>query len=141
MPHNNAIFDAENHQSIKPMSVGNQKRDLPLTDFSGHLALIMITIKDEFSMLTVFNYDQNKYTKEGIISLKRSEAKLVILFVVVVMLDCLKSPSTLRQAAIRAAEILRERMQPIREKFPDADWKTLCQTCASSKIDMCVRSL
>ncbi|GFO23340.1 xanthine dehydrogenase/oxidase [Plakobranchus ocellatus] len=45
------------------------------------------------------------------------------------------------QAAIGAAEILRERMKPIKEKFPDADWKTLCEKSNASKIDLTARFL
>ncbi|KAK3789287.1 hypothetical protein RRG08_001677 [Elysia crispata] len=45
------------------------------------------------------------------------------------------------QAAIGAAEILKERMQPIREKFPDADWKELCQKSGASKVDLTARFL
>ncbi|BFZ17322.1 hypothetical protein BsWGS_20361 [Bradybaena similaris] len=40
------------------------------------------------------------------------------------------------QAAVEASNILKERMQPIREKFPDADWKELCEICATNKIDL-----
>ncbi|GFS13931.1 xanthine dehydrogenase/oxidase [Elysia marginata] len=45
------------------------------------------------------------------------------------------------QAAIRAAEILKERMRPIREKFPEADWKELCQKSAAGKLDLTARFL
>ncbi|GFS19659.1 xanthine dehydrogenase [Elysia marginata] len=45
------------------------------------------------------------------------------------------------QAAIRAAETLKERMRPIREKFPDIDWKELCEKCVWAKIDLCARVL
>ncbi|XP_012937727.1 indole-3-acetaldehyde oxidase [Aplysia californica] len=40
------------------------------------------------------------------------------------------------QAAIGACNILKERMQPIREKFPDADWKELCGKCIQNKVDL-----
>ncbi|GFO39136.1 xanthine dehydrogenase/oxidase [Plakobranchus ocellatus] len=43
------------------------------------------------------------------------------------------------QAAIGAAQILKERMQPIREKFPDADWKELCQKSEANKLDLSAR--
>ncbi|GFO17413.1 xanthine dehydrogenase/oxidase [Plakobranchus ocellatus] len=43
------------------------------------------------------------------------------------------------QAAIGAAQILKERMQPIREKFPDADWKELCQRSEANKLDLSAR--
>ncbi|RUS90422.1 hypothetical protein EGW08_001827, partial [Elysia chlorotica] len=45
------------------------------------------------------------------------------------------------QAAISAAEILKERMRPIKEKFPEASWKELCDKCVWSKIDLCARVL
>ncbi|RUS82186.1 hypothetical protein EGW08_010068 [Elysia chlorotica] len=45
------------------------------------------------------------------------------------------------QAAIGAAEILKERLQPFREKFPDADWKELCQKSAAGKVDLTARFL
>ena len=45
------------------------------------------------------------------------------------------------QAAIGAAEILKERMRPIKEKFPDADWKELCQKSAAGKVDLTARFL
>uniref|UniRef100_A0A0B7B2H5 FAD-binding PCMH-type domain-containing protein n=1 Tax=Arion vulgaris TaxID=1028688 RepID=A0A0B7B2H5_9EUPU len=40
------------------------------------------------------------------------------------------------QAAIEASNILKERMRPIREKFPDADWKELCLKSVENKIDL-----
>ncbi|BFZ03307.1 hypothetical protein BsWGS_06345 [Bradybaena similaris] len=43
------------------------------------------------------------------------------------------------QAAVEASNILKERMRPIREKFPDADWKELCEHCAKSNIDLSAR--
>ncbi|RUS86926.1 hypothetical protein EGW08_005331 [Elysia chlorotica] len=48
------------------------------------------------------------------------------------------SESTMK-AAIKASEILKERMKPIRDKFPDADWKELCIKCDANKIDMSAR--
>ncbi|GFS13924.1 xanthine dehydrogenase/oxidase [Elysia marginata] len=45
------------------------------------------------------------------------------------------------QAAIGAAEILKERMRPIREKFPEANWKELCQKSAAGKLDLTARFL
>ncbi|CAL1529227.1 unnamed protein product [Lymnaea stagnalis] len=39
-------------------------------------------------------------------------------------------------AAIEASTILKERMGPIREKYPDASWKELCQKCIVHKIDL-----
>ncbi|GFO39127.1 aldehyde oxidase, partial [Plakobranchus ocellatus] len=45
------------------------------------------------------------------------------------------------EAAMKAAETLKERMQPIKEKFPDADWKDLCEKCVWSNVDLCVRYL
>lgn len=40
------------------------------------------------------------------------------------------------KAAIEASNIIKERMQPIREKFPDATWKELCEKCVQSKVDL-----
>ena len=48
---------------------------------------------------------------------------------------------SLYQSAINAAEILKERMRPIREKFPDADWQELCKESDRAKIDMTARYL
>lgn len=45
------------------------------------------------------------------------------------------------QAAISAAEILKERMRPIREKFPDANWKDLCEKAVWNNVDLCARVL
>ncbi|GFR62932.1 xanthine dehydrogenase/oxidase [Elysia marginata] len=43
------------------------------------------------------------------------------------------------QAAIDAAQTLKERMRPIREKFPDLDWSELCLKCDASGVDLSVR--
>ncbi|XP_035826275.1 indole-3-acetaldehyde oxidase [Aplysia californica] len=40
------------------------------------------------------------------------------------------------QSAIGACNILKERIQPIREKFPDLDWKDLCGKCITSNVDL-----
>jgi len=40
------------------------------------------------------------------------------------------------QAAIGASNILKERLDPMREKFPDADWKELCGKAYANKIDL-----
>ncbi|XP_059139141.1 uncharacterized protein LOC131927489 [Physella acuta] len=40
------------------------------------------------------------------------------------------------QAAVEASNILKLRMQPIREKFPDASWKELCKKCLQNNIDL-----
>ena len=40
-----------------------------------------------------------------------------------------------------AAQVLKERMQPIREKFPEADWKELCLKSEANKIDLIARCL
>ncbi|XP_059139151.1 uncharacterized protein LOC131927492 [Physella acuta] len=42
-------------------------------------------------------------------------------------------------AAIEASKILRERMQPMRNKFPNATWKELCDKCLHNKIDLSAR--
>jgi xanthine dehydrogenase/oxidase len=44
------------------------------------------------------------------------------------------------QAAIAACNILKERIQPIREKFPDADWKTLIAQCGMNNIDLSAKA-
>lgn len=43
------------------------------------------------------------------------------------------------KAAIEASKILRERMQPMRNKFPNATWKELCDKCLHNKIDLSAR--
>uniref|UniRef100_A0A2C9L7E8 Aldehyde oxidase/xanthine dehydrogenase second molybdopterin binding domain-containing protein n=1 Tax=Biomphalaria glabrata TaxID=6526 RepID=A0A2C9L7E8_BIOGL len=40
------------------------------------------------------------------------------------------------QSAIEASNILKEKMRPIREKFPDASWKELCAKCVQNRIDL-----
>ncbi|XP_055877206.1 uncharacterized protein LOC106059682 [Biomphalaria glabrata] len=40
------------------------------------------------------------------------------------------------QASIEASNILKARMQPIREKFPDASWKELCVKCVQNRINL-----
>jgi len=40
------------------------------------------------------------------------------------------------QGAMGAAAILKQRMQPIKEKFPEAGWQELCAKCAAGKVDM-----
>ncbi|PVD23365.1 hypothetical protein C0Q70_16633 [Pomacea canaliculata] len=39
-------------------------------------------------------------------------------------------------AALRCCNILRERLEPVRAKMPDADWKTLCLNAQKFKVDL-----
>lgn len=40
------------------------------------------------------------------------------------------------KAALRCCNILRERLEPVRAKMPDADWKTLCLNAQKFKVDL-----
>ena len=40
------------------------------------------------------------------------------------------------QAAIGASNILKERLDPVKEKHPDSDWKELVVKALESKVDL-----
>lgn len=43
------------------------------------------------------------------------------------------------QAVQQCCKILRERMTPIKAKYPDADWPTLCRKALDAKVDLGAR--
>lgn len=57
-------------------------------------------------------------------------------------LKCINQPITsfqIVQAALKACQELKERMQPFKDKMPDADWKTLVEQCYNSNVDLTAR--
>ena len=43
------------------------------------------------------------------------------------------------QAVQQCCKTLRERMAPIKAKYPDADWPTLCRKALDAKVDLGAR--
>ena len=44
-----------------------------------------------------------------------------------------------QQAVIKSCAQLKERMSPMKEKMPDADWKTLVKACFDVNVDLTAR--
>lgn len=45
----------------------------------------------------------------------------------------------LNQAVLKACEELKDRMQPTKDKMPDADWPTLVEACFNANVDLIAR--
>ena len=44
-----------------------------------------------------------------------------------------------KKAAIKSCTELKKRMDPIKQKMPDADWKTLTKACFEANVDLTAR--
>lgn len=40
---------------------------------------------------------------------------------------------------MKSCAVLKERMRPIKDKMPDADWKTLVQAAFNANVDLTAR--